>query len=327
MTTNPLITEHQGSLLKRRIAPPPIAEQMARPAGTSREASRLSALIRDHQAKPAWIEMTITQPMALAILDRNIGNRKINRNWIDSLKVIQQEGRLLPGPDCPAFDTNGHLRNGQHRMISVAETGIPMTIGVMFGMDPAAFDIIDSGRGRKAKHYLDQDGVKNGDLLATVVRFKYRIEHHNSDVIPDEQAVRRMAKQMHDADDTLERAVIAGARLRRHKSRMFSRVTFSSLVLAYWLIAQQSSRNLSVDEFWDYLVEGHRLERNSPIHKLRDKLASTFSVVGRRPQQYLGQTEVAAWIILAWNAWITNDSLSLRWNAAHELPAVLPTKQ
>lgn len=321
MSQNPVLSARQGEELLRRVSPPPEIEQRAIPEGTVRETRYLRGQIAKHGRNEGWVKVTVTQAMALAMLAMMARNRKVRRSWVDRLKGMMEEGRFYSINNGLAFDWNGQLRDGQHRLIAISELGLTVQLWALFGMDPAAFDAIDVGAKRRAKEFLDLDDVKYSDLVASVVRFKARIEA-GEPVILDEQAVHRTGLVLAQTDDVLIRAIAAAGALRRHSSKAFSRIPESSLVLAYWLIAKNAKRALSLDQFWDRLVDGTGLTPGDPVLRLRNRLSARSAQTGKQRQQYLAQTEVAAWTILAWNAWATKTTVTLRWSETHQLPLV-----
>lgn len=296
-----------------------IAEQQADPIGIHQELAELHALIRLHH-EPTQVRLVITQPMAVAMLRLMDKNRKLSRVRVERLKKILVERRWHEIHTGFAFDINGKLRDGQHRLTAIAETGIAVPMWVMFGMDPKSFPAIDVGYKRTAGQNLDLDNVRHADLVAAIVRLKYRIDNQGS--LADDELVHRLGREMADPDEVLERAIICATRLRKEKPG----TTVSSAALAYWLIAKQSKRKLSIDEFWDHLAEGHELGRTNPIFLVRKKL-DTLRDVGRKAKQYLSQTQQTAWIIMAWNVWITKSPAPGTtgwpiWRNQHSLPRV-----
>jgi hypothetical protein len=260
--------------------------------------TRLRALIRQHQV-PMMVRLVGGQNLALAMLGLMGKNRKRSRTRVERWKIVFEERRFWEIPQGIGFDTNGELRDGQHRLTALAESNdVEVGMWVMFGMDPRAVAAIDTGYKRTASQNLGFDDVTYPEHVAAVVRFKYRIDHQGK--LPDDELVHRLGIEMAGVGDLLERAIVCGALLRKAKTG----ATVSPSALAYWLIASQSKRKLSIDEFWDHLVEGHDLSRDNPIFKLRRKL-DTLRDVGKKARQYLSQTQQCAWIILAWNVWIT----------------------
>lgn len=86
--------------------------------------------------KSAQIVM-VTRAIGQAWLARNTLNREIRDSNMAQYTQDAKSGRWLLGPDAIAFDRNGVLVNGQHRLKMVVDTGIPCEFIVATGLDPA----------------------------------------------------------------------------------------------------------------------------------------------------------------------------------------------
>jgi hypothetical protein len=101
----------------------------------------------------------VTAEMALQWLEKNNGNRSISRTDVSRLKETLRRGEWRLVHQAIAFDGNGNLIDGQHRLTAIAETGIPAmlyvaryaTLATAKGMP---FDI---GRKRTVAQVLQQD--------------------------------------------------------------------------------------------------------------------------------------------------------------------------
>lgn len=101
----------------------------------------------------------------------NVKNRPLNKpnksaiqSWIDS-------GMFELTGDTVKFDREGRLIDGQHRLLACADGGLPITTHVVFGLDPAVFDILDQGRKRTAADVLATRGVADYSIVAAAVRW------------------------------------------------------------------------------------------------------------------------------------------------------------
>jgi hypothetical protein len=322
-----LSKQQAEELLRRQSGHLPVGlEARVDPPGLAKELSQLRALIRRHGKVAGSAKLRVTVNMAKA-MDHLMGkNRKRSEPWVRRWERALRGGRWKDLPNQGfAFDWEGLFRDGQHRIEAIIRTGIEPDVWVAFGVDPEAFPVMDTGLRRNAAQNLALDGIKHAHPVSYVVRLKFRTE--NGGEMPDDGFVHEEGTRLMTQDDVMERAFAAGHKVRQeHKG-----VTLSSAVLAYWLIAQQSRRKLSVDEFFTGLYgEGAGFTEDHPIHRLRRKL-KPLAKAGRKASQYLSQTQQAAWIILAWNTWIAGRSIpdsgpgsrsAFAWEKQHALPAV-----
>lgn len=317
MATNPVLSDRQArELLRRqhRDVPPSVDEQRAHPVGIEKELTELRKLIRDHGRSGKTVELLATKNHFIAMFHLNHPkNRPLRQNRVLWWKAAREEWRWLDYAPF-VFDWDGWMRDGQHRAAAFAQLDEPLKIDIKFGVDPQTFAAIDTGMPRSAAQNLSLRGIQHGGTVRSIVAFKYRLEHGG--LIPDPQQIEILGEQM--ADDLLTRAMVCSSKLYRA-----FKTPQSSSALAYWLIARNSRRKLSVDEFWDALspIDSYGLAKGSPIDLLRKKLRAEQGLAKQRGQ-YLYQTQQTAWIILAWNAWINDGHPVFRWEKQHELSPI-----
>ena len=192
-----------------RVFPPTIVEQLSNTAAFADELAQLRELIAKHKTL-AFEVLHITQRMALGMLSLNIGNRRPGRAWLNRLKVIIEDGRFKLTHQAGAFDTNGILRDGQHRLLAVAETGIAVDMPFAFAVPPDAFPAMDVGIRRRGAQFLELDGVKNANIVQAFVRLRHRLATKGE--LLDDEGVYRVGMEL-NRSDFLQRSIAAGFRL------------------------------------------------------------------------------------------------------------------
>jgi hypothetical protein len=123
---------------------------------------------------------TITPQMAADWLKKNnTKNRRLRQAWVDKMARDIKAGAFLTTHQGIAFDGNGVLLDGQHRLAAIVKSGKALTIIVVRGVPSLqrvngthlnAWNAIDQGRARQAGEVLQMQGLKNGMKLAAVVR-------------------------------------------------------------------------------------------------------------------------------------------------------------
>jgi hypothetical protein len=98
---------------------------------------------------------TVTPKMAAEILARfNQGNRKVSPFGVSRLRGAMADGMFRTTHQGIAFDRNGALRDGAHRLVAIVESGKAQTLMVSFGLEPEAMQVIDIGRRRTFRDIL-----------------------------------------------------------------------------------------------------------------------------------------------------------------------------
>jgi hypothetical protein len=82
------------------------------------------------------------------------GNRKASRAKIDQHAAQMKAGNWLETHQGIAFDTEGKLIDGRHRLSAVAASGVTVRMWVFPNQTRDTFDVIDTGYARQANQFL-----------------------------------------------------------------------------------------------------------------------------------------------------------------------------
>jgi hypothetical protein len=105
---------------------------------------------------------------ATALLALNTRNRPLSRSQVEMHKKRLLAGTFVLTPDAIAFDTNGALIEGQHRLTAVAESGVAALFFVAVGLPPDTFLALGQGKLRSTSDNLALKGHKNAHLRAAI---------------------------------------------------------------------------------------------------------------------------------------------------------------
>lgn len=112
----------------------------------------------------------ITPQMAEKILfENNILNRPIRDSHVRRLERMLEDGTFQTTHQGIAFDVHGRFQDGQHRLLSIANTGIGAELLVCTGMPEKAFVAIDSRAA--ARSVSDSLGIAPGVAEACTVLY------------------------------------------------------------------------------------------------------------------------------------------------------------
>jgi hypothetical protein len=101
--------------------------------------------------------MQITPRIAETMLAANDRNRPVRAWAVELLAKAQKRGEWKLHHQGVAFDWNGRLRDGQHRLMACVMSGVTIEMLVTKGVDPAAFDAVDQGIGRTLADLMSLD--------------------------------------------------------------------------------------------------------------------------------------------------------------------------
>jgi hypothetical protein len=114
--------------------------------------------------------VTMTRELAKDYLSRNTQNRKVKSSALNFYKKQMSSGTWKENGEPIIIDTNGVIKDGQHRLMAVAETGYAYRVPVISGISPDVMDTIDTGTNRSAGDVLQLEGFKNATRLASIIK-------------------------------------------------------------------------------------------------------------------------------------------------------------
>lgn len=112
----------------------------------------------------------VTPGMAKDWLEKNTRNRPFDVRRVRSLADAMLAGRFLHTHQGIAFDVNGVLLDGQHRLKAIVLAGVSCRMAVTWGVDPSAVEVIDIGRARSAGQTLAIQGIPRANVVAAITR-------------------------------------------------------------------------------------------------------------------------------------------------------------
>ena len=128
--------------------------------------------IRDSvRTEPYNRAMEITPSMAERWLEANENNRRINWNHVSQLARDMKAGRFACTHQGIAFNTEGHLIDGQHRLWAIVDAEVPVRMRVFFNEPPDNMVLIDGHSRRTAADRMTMGhtlGSVRVDELATL---------------------------------------------------------------------------------------------------------------------------------------------------------------
>src|SRR6266487_5152852 len=104
---------------------------------------------------------TITPDKAEELLAANTANRPLSRSTVRSFAEAMRRGDWLVTHQGIAFDTNGVLVDGQHRLAAIIEADRPVELTVFTDVAEGTFDVLDIGKRRTAADVLAIEGERN----------------------------------------------------------------------------------------------------------------------------------------------------------------------
>ena len=292
----------------------PAVTQGVTSGGASDAAEQLDALLARHtKVGHVFLEIAVGPEWAAAALERNHDNRPIRKSGVATIARAMREGRYrdkLPMPIC--FDIEGILRDGQHRLSAVVESGCTIFFTVCFGCDPGERDYYDQGIPRSVSDIAREHGHASTTLAQAVAVLILRVELGDGGPLDRNMQTERI--------DALFAAGPDFAASLRECRKARALVPPTTGALAWWYIAAHTEHRDKLDGFWEDITRGVLLAENHPALRVRNYLMAER---GQRPSRE-GSVKKAAAIVLAWNAVMERRRpRGFKWDQTTRLPEVV----
>jgi hypothetical protein len=246
------------------------------------------------------VEM-ITPEMAAAWLERGGANRKLNERSIQRLMREIQLGQWDLTGETIKLDTEGRVRDGQHRLTAIIRTGTTVPCIVVRGVAESAFNKIDTGKSRNMADVLSIHGHASPISLATAARGLLLIERYGRYEVGGVKLGYAAAPSNAEglayieAHPEVKDGVKEADRLRKQGQFVGGSGLWAIALTMFWRIDPEQTQ-----VFVDKLVEGAQLEHGSPILRLRNMYRTSARDWHSTNEN---RERLLATVIKGWNAW------------------------
>jgi len=257
--------------------------------------------------KPKFEVHDITPDMAKTILTyRNKNNRKYRYNQLAKLSDAIEKGEWKVTNQGLAFDKEGNLIDGQHRLAAVLQTRKTVPMMVATNMPADIFNVVDSGCKRTTGDALDILGSENGLVVSGAIKIficyqKFPEASWSGTAIVQPTAI-EITDIYKQRSDEIE-ALLSVIKTKHKRFKCFA----PSLGLALSMLLLDSGwSDVQIWEFWDAVTLGANLSSDSVILSFRNQLSDPFF----RKRHYGTQRYMLNAFIKCFNSYITRESVS-----------------
>lgn len=257
-------------------------------------------------------ELRIATPeWAGQVLDTlNTHNRKLSGTWLKLRAAIERDAWHVVG--VIAFDRDGRLIDGQHRLTAIRAAGVPVPVIVLYGLDPDAFAVLDTGKKRGGADVLSIEGQACPDTLAGALAWQWRYESGeilsgNATPLPNDMILGVLAGHP-EMPESVAWARATGSRT----------VPASLLAFVHYQLAGISPDDAAT--FFDRVINGVGVAKDSHEFLLRRRLDGLIGF--RRSADYV---EIAALIFKTWTRVRLQEPVGtlLTWKQDEPFPEII----
>lgn len=266
---------------------------------------------------------TITPAKAAELLEANTTNRPLSRAVVRAFADAMERGDWMVTHQGIAFDVNGVLVDGQHRLAAVIEADTPVDMTVFTAVDEGTFDVLDTGKRRNAADVLAIEGEKSSGTLAAMVRTVWLYENRpdltwsgGGAAVTNHQVVQTL-----DEHPKLRDHVATGEQIAEATGMI------KSAAGAATYLASRVSRRGELDEWLDGVIDGVGLGKGDARLVFRRVMFGMARRQSGQPvRRRVGREHVAMYII-AFNSWRAGEKIrGLRFNTRDPMPRLTRTR-
>jgi hypothetical protein len=261
----------------------------------------------------------ISPDKAAEMLAANTTNRPLSRATVQAFAEAMRRGDWLVTHQGIAFDSNGVLVDGQHRLAAVIEADIPQEMTVFTDVEPDTFDVLDTGRKRNAADVLAIEGERSTATLAAMVRTVWQYENRPEASWSGGGA----AVTNHQIVETLETHpkirdfVAVGERIATETGMIKS----AAGAAAYLVESANKSKKSQLADWHEGIIDGAGLRKNDPRLVFRRTMFAMARKQAGVVQRRRDTREHVALYLKAFNAWAAGETISqLRYTARESVP-------
>lgn len=275
---------------------------------------------------PTVVTENITPAKAREYFNTSEGNRPISKVYVNSYADTMKKGGWMLNGVPIVFDVNGHLLDGHHRLLAIEKAGIPVRFDVVRGVSPDAFATYDNGRHRTVGQLLAMQGVKHYNLIGSMVSANERLiksgRLYENNGVKDYVNGESLKKTNADYYYAYQRDPKGFEKVAEIIVRLQGRCRIIAASwsggLYYFLTHTGGYSEAEVYPFFDAL---YSLDSDAiPVVTLLRKAITKEALAGRK----MKLETLWAFIVKAWNSYITGDSRKiLRYQSTEDLPELI----
>ncbi|WP_244942123.1 hypothetical protein [Streptomyces coelicoflavus] len=220
----------------------------------------------------------VSPELATEWLTRNTSNRPLSKAAVQQLAGRIQRGEWQLTHQGIAFDEDGVLIDGQHRLAAIAKAGIAVPLTVTRGVPRTAFTVMDTGRKRTGRDALALAGEANATHLAAALRGLHLYLNApnsswsgGSSVTSNDQLL-----TMLDKHPGIRDALQHGVALNRA-----CRITVTAATIG-WYVTSEARPDIDQSAWKEGIVTGARLEPGDPRLTLRNTMLNLATGTSHR---------------------------------------------
>src|SRR5699024_9164791 len=116
----------------------------------------------------------ITPEIAKILLEKNNINRKVSEKQVLFYASQMKKGEWEETGEGISIANDGTIIDGQHRLLAICKSGIPLNMLVVRNVPKKSFSVYDTGKTRSFSDIFKIDGIKNSNNASSIITSYYK---------------------------------------------------------------------------------------------------------------------------------------------------------
>ena len=262
---------------------------------------------------------TVTPKKAAEFLEANTSNRPLSSSVVKGFAEAMTRGDWMVTHQGIAFDVDGVLVDGQHRLAAILEADVPVEMTVFTEVNRGTFDVLDTGKRRNAADVLALDGERSVTMLAAMVRTVWLYENRpdlswsgGAAAVTNHQIVTTLS-----AHPTLREFVVVGEQL----AAAIGMIKSAAGAASYLVV--QANPKADLAGWFDGVTDGAGLAKGDARLVLRRVMFNMTRQREGQPRRRRDTREHVGLYFKAFNSWAAGELPGqLRFASRDRLPAI-----
>lgn len=213
-----------------------------------------------------YTKESITPAVAEQMMKHNTRNRNMNENYVRSLAALMESDNWRVNGDTIKFSDLGDLLDGQNRLAAIILSGRTQDMFVVRGLEPGAFDTIDTNRPRRAVDMIYMEGYSNPAYVAAGASTLWRMitAAPGKEKVPPHYIVQTISRY--------PEVVYWAQKINTSEARRV--VSAASLITALVYLDAIVGDKPAAEAFLTKIATGENLHKGDPVYALRNRVIS-----------------------------------------------------
>lgn len=204
--------------------------------------------------------ISVTPELATEWLKTNTKNRIISQRTVDEYARDMEAGAWRDNGDAIRFHKDGHLADGQHRLLAIQKAQATIECSIVEGLDDIDMMTVDCGRRRTAGDNFAIMGESYGAQVAATIRVLYGFATGSFST----QLTMSELSEILDMHPGIRKSVA-----KAHRSRILRPAYLAAI---HYIGSHVHNDAASADSFVRVLISGEPAYRGDPAYLLRERL-------------------------------------------------------